>query len=54
MTAAANCIITAAPASYMAYVEAGVRCTAQGSGSLTFACEEVPTQNLTVNVLILG
>ena len=54
MTAAANCIITAAPASYMAYAEAGVRCTVQASGSLTFACETVPTEDLTANVLILG
>ena len=54
MTAAANCIITAAPASYMAYAEAGVRCISQYGNGLTFQCEEVPTQNLTVNVLILG
>ena len=54
MTASTNCIITAAPASYMAYAEASVRCTAQASGSLTFACETAPTENLTVNVLILG
>ena len=54
MTAAANCIITSAPASYMAYAEAGVRCTAQGSGSLTFACETVPTEDVATNVLILG
>lgn len=54
MTAAANCIITAAPASYMAYAEAGVRCISQYGNGLTFQCEEIPTQNLTVNVLILG
>lgn len=54
MTAAANCIITAAPASYMAYAEAGVRCISQYENGLTFQCEEIPTQNLTVNVLILG
>lgn len=54
VTASSNIIVTAAPASHMAYAEAGVRCTAQGSGTLTFACEEAPTQALTVNVLILG
>ena len=54
MTTSANCIITAAPGSYMAYAEAGVRCTAQGSGSLTFACETVPTEDVATNVLILG
>ena len=54
VTATANCIITAAPDSYMAYAEAGVRCTAQGEGTLTFACETVPTADVAANVLILG
>ena len=54
VTATANCIITAAPGSYMAYAEAGVRCTAQGAGMLTFACETVPTEDVATNVLILG
>ena len=54
VTATANCIITAAPGSYMAYAEAGVRCTAQGAGTLTFACETVPTADVAANVLILG
>lgn len=54
VTATANCIITAAPDSYIAYAEAGVRCTAQGAGTLTFACETVPTADVTANVLILG
>ena len=54
VTATSNLIITAAPDSYMAYAEAGVRCTAQGAGTLTFACETVPTDNVAANVLILG
>lgn len=54
LTTDANCIITAAPASYMAYAEAGVRCSTQSAGYLIFQCETVPTQNLIVNVLILG
>ena len=54
VTATANCIITAAPDSYMAYAEAGVRCTAQGTWTLTFACETVPTADVAANVLILG
>ena len=54
VTATANCIITAATDSYMAYAEAGVRCTAQGAGTLTFACETVPTADVAANVLILG
>ena len=54
VTETANCVITAAPDSYMAYTKAGVRCTAQGAGTLTFACETVPTANVAANVLILG
>lgn len=54
VTVTANCIVTAAPASFVAYSEAWVRCTAQGAGMLTFACETVPTEDLTANVLILG
>lgn len=54
MTANANVIVTAAPDSYIAYAEAGVHCTAQGTNTLTFACEETPTEALTANVLILG
>ena len=54
VTATVNLIITAAPGSYMAYAEAGVRCTAQGAGTLAFACETVPTADVAANVLILG
>lgn len=54
VTATVNLIITAAPDSYMAYAKAGVRCTAQGAGALTFACETVPTADVSANVLIVG
>ena len=54
VTATGNLIITAAPDSYMAYAKAGVRCTAQGAGTLTFACETMPTANVVANVLIVG
>lgn len=47
-------IVTPAPSSYIAYCEAMARCTGQGAGTLTFAAEEVPTDDLTVNVVILG
>ncbi len=51
---ASNCVIVApAPDSLEAYVAAGVRCTAQASGRLTFTCQSVPTAALTVNVAIL-
>ena len=54
VTVTTNCIITAAPDSYMAYAEACVRCAAQGDGTLTFVCETVPTEDVSANVLILG
>ena len=54
VTATVNLIITASPDSYMAYAKAGVRCTAQGAGTLTFACETVPTADVAANVLIVG
>ena len=54
VTATVNLIITAAPDSYMAYAKAGIRCTAQGSGTLTFSCETVPTADVAANVLIIG
>lgn len=47
-------IVSPAPASYEAYGEAGVRCSAQASNSLTFTCTDTPSANLTVNVVILG
>lgn len=51
---ASNCVIVAPdPGSLSAYVAAGVRCTAQASGKLTFTCQSVPTAALTVNVAIL-
>ena len=54
MTTSSNIIVTAAPESYIAYAEAGVRCTEQGSSVLYFMCEKTPTQALKVNILILG
>ena len=46
-------IVAPAPDSLEAYAAAGVRCTAQASGKLTFTCQSVPTAALTVNVVIL-
>ena len=53
VTADCTIIVTAAPASYEHYNECGVRCSAQGSGTLTFVCTDVPTSAVTANVLIL-
>ena len=54
VTASNTVLVTPAPGSYVAYGEAVVYCSAQGNGSLTFTCDEVPTANLTVNVLIMN
>lgn len=53
VTSSNTVVVSPAPASYAAYTEANVRCTAQASGKLTFTCDTVPTAALTVNVLIL-
>ena len=47
-------LVTPAPGSYVAYGEAVVYCSAQGSGTLTFTCGELPTADLTANVLIMN
>lgn len=49
-----NAVIpTPAPESHVAYTESNVRCSAQADGKLTFTCDQVPSVDLTVNVLIL-
>ena len=53
VTASNNVIISPAPASQAAYTAAGVLCTAQGAGILTFTCTSTPASDLTVNVLIM-
>lgn len=53
VTASNNVIVAAAPASQAAYTAAGVICTAQGAGTLTFTCTSTPSTDLTVNVLII-
>lgn len=53
-SAATSVIVAPAPAAdnYVAYNDSGVRCTAQGAGTLTFSCDSVPSTALTVNVLV--
>lgn len=53
VTSSNNVIVSAAPASQADYTAAGVICTAQGSGTLTFTCTTTPSSALTVNVLII-
>ena len=45
-------IVSPAPESFKAYGESGIYCSAQAEGKLTFTCEDVPTADLTVNVVI--
>lgn len=53
VTASNTVIVAPDPAIFSTYTESGIRCTAQASGTLTFACEDVPAETLTVNVVIL-
>lgn len=54
VTADNTVVVSPAPASYTAYAEGAVRCTAQGSNSLTFTCDDVPAGNITVNVTVIN
>lgn len=53
MDAEKNVFVGPTLASSEDYAAAGILCTAQGAGSLTFTCETVPTTDLSVNLLIL-
>ena len=53
VTANNTIFITPAPASFNAYGESGVYCSAQNSEKLTFSCSYVPEEDLTVNIIIL-
>ena len=52
VTASNAVIVTPAPASLYAYGSAGVYCSAQSSGKLTFTADVTPTADLTVNIMI--
>lgn len=54
MTADSHAVITPAAESYVAWAECMVRATAQGDGTLTFACEDMPGETINVNILIVG
>lgn len=54
VTASNTVIVSPASASYVAYGEAQVRATAQGTNQLTFTCTDVPSSSVTVNVAILN
>lgn len=52
VTATSDIIIAAAPANISAYAAAGIYCSAQAAGSLTFSCSTAPTSAITVNLMI--
>lgn len=54
VTADNNVIVSPAEASRAAWLEANIRCTAQGAGTLTFAADSAPADSVTVNVLIIN
>ena len=54
VTANNNVIVAPAPASQADYSAAGILCTAQGAGTLTFTCTSTPSSAITVNVLIFN
>ncbi len=54
MTATNTVFVSPAPASATDYAAAGIVCTSQGTDSLTFTCTTVPTNAITVNVVIMG
>ena len=51
VTADSDVIVAPAPASMSAWAAAGVYCSAQGAGTLTFACTTAPTAALTAYVM---
>ena len=53
VSAASNVIVAPAPSDSAAWAAAGVLCTAQGNGTLTFTCSTTPTSDLTANLLIV-
>lgn len=54
VTASNAVIAVPAPASTADYVDAGCLCVEQGEDTLTFTCTDVPSADLTVNVLVLS
>ena len=52
VTASNHVIVAPSPASRDAYINADVRCTAQGAGMLTFEAAATPQANIGVNVLV--
>lgn len=54
VTASNTIFVSPAASSFVAYGEAQVRATAQGTNQVTFTCTDEPSSSLTVNVAIFG
>lgn len=54
VTAENNIIVAPIESSRAAYLASGIRCTAQGAGTLTFAADSAPADDVAVNVLIIN
>lgn len=53
VTASNTVIVSPAPSSITAWVKGELKCTAQGTNSLTFTCTTTPTAAININVLII-
>ena len=53
VTASNTVIVSPAPSSIAAWVKGELKCTAQGTNSLTFTCTTTPTAAININVLIV-
>ena len=54
VTASNTVIVSPAPASIATWINRGVYCSAQASGTLTFTCTKTPTADMTVNVVVMN
>lgn len=52
-TATNTIMVSSSPENLSAYNEAGIYCSAQGSGNLTFNCETTPSTDVNANIMIL-
>ena len=53
MTATGVVMVSPDPTDQSAYTSAGILCTAQAAGTLTFTCDTVPSADIDVNVVML-
>ena len=47
-------MVSPAPGYQDAYAAAGLQCTAQGNGTLTFTCVVSPPSSININVVVMG